>query len=103
MLESPFVAPILPNNSPREPRPRLRSPPDVRIIGTSAEASMKLTIPDPSLVLLVGPSGCGKSTFARRHFKPTEVVSSDFFRGLVCDDEGHQGASRDAFELVHEV
>jgi protein phosphatase len=64
---------------------------------------MKLTIPDPSLVLLVGPSGCGKSTFARRHFKPTEVVSSDFFRGLVCDDESHQGASRDAFELLHDV
>lgn len=64
---------------------------------------MKLTVPDPSLVLLIGPSGCGKSTFARRHFKPTEVVSSDFFRGLVCDDEANQGASRDAFELVHDV
>ncbi len=64
---------------------------------------MKLTFSELTLVLLVGPAGCGKSTFARRHFRPTEVVSSDFFRGLVCDDENNQAASRDAFELVHEV
>ncbi len=62
---------------------------------------MKLTIPELSLVLLVGPSGCGKSTFARKHFRPTEVLSSDYFRGIVCDDEGSQAASRDAFELLH--
>ena len=64
---------------------------------------MNLTFSELSLVLLVGPAGCGKSTFARRHFRPTEVVSSDFFRGLVCDDENNQAASRDAFELLHEV
>lgn len=64
---------------------------------------MKLTIPELSLVLLVGPSGCGKSTFARRHFRPTEIVSSDFYRGVVADDEADQSASPDAFELVHHV
>ncbi len=64
---------------------------------------MKITIPDPSLVLLIGPSGCGKSTFAHRHFSPTEVLSSDYFRSLVCDDEANQAASRDAFEVLHEV
>src|SRR5262245_31497369 len=64
---------------------------------------MNLTFPDLSLVLLVGPSGCGKSSFARKHFRATEIVSSDFYRGAVCDYEGHQGASRDAFELLHEV
>ena len=47
----------------------------------------KLTIPELSLVVLVGPSGAGKSTFARTHFRPTEVVSSDRCRGLVSDDE----------------
>ena len=62
---------------------------------------MLLTIPDPSLVLLIGPSGSGKSTFARRHFRPTEILSSDFFRGLVCDDEASQAASADAFEVLH--
>jgi protein phosphatase len=64
---------------------------------------VKLTIPELSLVLLVGPSGCGKSTFARRFFRPTEIVSSDYFRGVVCDDESNQNASRDAFELLHQV
>ncbi|HEX8723526.1 MAG TPA: polynucleotide kinase-phosphatase [Pyrinomonadaceae bacterium] len=64
---------------------------------------MKLTIPELSLVVLVGPSGCGKTTFARRHFKPTEVLSSDFCRGLVSDDENDQSATRDAFEVLHFV
>jgi protein phosphatase len=59
------------------------------------------TIPELSLVLLVGPSGCGKSTFARKHFRPTEVLSSDFFRGMVCDDQAEQGASKAAFEILH--
>ena len=62
---------------------------------------MNLILPELSLIALVGPSGCGKSTFARRHFKPTEILSSDFFRALVSDDENDQAASRDAFELLY--
>ena len=62
---------------------------------------MKITIPELSLVVLVGPSGCGKSTFARKHFKPTEVLSSDYCRGLVSDDENDQSATRDAFAVLH--
>ena len=62
---------------------------------------MKLTIPELSLVVLIGPSGCGKSTFARRHFKPTEVLSSDYCRALVSDDENNQDATKDAFEALH--
>src|SRR3954468_18306871 len=62
---------------------------------------MKLTIPELSLVVLIGPSGCGKSSFARTHFKPTEVLSSDFCRGLVSDDENAQTATKDAFEVLH--
>jgi len=63
--------------------------------------SRDLAIPELSLVVLVGVSGSGKSTFATRHFKPTEVVSSDFCRGLVADDENDQSATRDAFEVLH--
>ncbi len=62
---------------------------------------MQITIPDLSLVLLVGASGCGKSTFARRHFQTTEVLSSDFFRALICDDAGSQAVNGDAFEVLH--
>jgi protein phosphatase len=54
-----------------------------------------------SLVVLVGPSGSGKSTFARQHFKPTEVLSSDHYRALIADDESEQSVTPDAFELLH--
>ncbi len=61
----------------------------------------KITIPELSLVILIGPSGCGKSTFAATHFKPTEILSSDFCRALVSDDENKQAATKDAFEVLH--
>ncbi len=64
---------------------------------------MTLTIPELSLVVLIGASGCGKSTFARKHFKPTEVLSSDGFRALVSDDENEQSATDDAFAALHFV
>jgi protein phosphatase len=64
---------------------------------------MKITIPELALVTLVGPSGAGKSTFARQHFGEYEVLSSDHFRGVVSDDENDQGATKDAFELLHYV
>jgi protein phosphatase len=62
---------------------------------------VKITIPELSLVLLIGPSGSGKSTFARTHFKPTEVLSSDFCRGLVADNENDQTVTSEAFEILH--
>ncbi|PKW10635.1 polynucleotide 3'-phosphatase /polynucleotide 5'-hydroxyl-kinase /polynucleotide 2',3'-cyclic phosphate phosphodiesterase [Streptomyces sp. 1222.5] len=62
-----------------------------------------LPVTDLSLVVLVGASGSGKSTFARRNFKPTEVISSDFCRGLVSDDENDQSATRDAFDVLHYI
>src|SRR5215212_2559857 len=62
-----------------------------------------IRIPQLSLVVLVGASGCGKSTFARRHFLPTEVLSSDFFRAMVRDDENDQSATTDAFDVLHFV
>lgn len=60
-----------------------------------------LAVPQLSLVVLVGVTGSGKSTFARAHFKPTEVISSDFCRGLVADDENDQSATNDAFEVLN--
>src|SRR5258705_9392612 len=62
-----------------------------------------LSIPELSLVVLVGVTGSGKSTFARKHFLPTQVLSSDAFRGLVADDENDQSASTDAFDALHHV
>jgi protein phosphatase len=64
---------------------------------------MRIEIPELSLVVLVGASGSGKSTFARRHFLPTEVVSSDHCRALVADDENVLDANEDAFAVLHAI
>ncbi|HEY6116036.1 MAG TPA: polynucleotide kinase-phosphatase [Candidatus Dormibacteraeota bacterium] len=64
---------------------------------------MNLTIPELSLVVLIGPSGSGKSTFAAKHFLPTEVISSDFCRALVSDDENDMAATAAAFRVLHSI
>lgn len=64
---------------------------------------MELKIPNLSLVVLIGASGSGKSTFAKKYFDPFEVVSSDICRGIVSNDENDQGATTDAFELLHYI
>jgi protein phosphatase len=69
----------------------------------SASTGRVLPVTDLSLVVLVGASGSGKSTFARRHFAPTEIISSDFCRGLVSDDENDQSATKDAFDVLHYI
>ena len=64
---------------------------------------MRIEIPETSVVALIGVSGSGKSTFAKTHFKPTEVLSSDYFRGLISDDENNQLVSAQAFETLFYV
>ena len=60
-------------------------------------------VPDLSLVVLVGSSGSGKSTFAAKHFGVFETLSSDYFRGLVSNDENDQAATSRAFETLRFV
>lgn len=76
------------------------TPVDARDAATTPRT---LEVPALSLVLLIGASGSGKSTFARKHFLPTEVISSDFCRGLVADDENDQAATSDAFDVLHYI
>src|ERR687891_520548 len=64
---------------------------------------MELKIPNLSLVVLMGCSGSGKSTFARAHFAPTEVLSSDYCRALVSNDENSQEATNDAFDVLRYI
>jgi protein phosphatase len=63
----------------------------------------RVRVPELSLVVLIGVSGSGKSSWAARHFAPTQVVSSDFCRGLVADDETDQTATVAAFEVLHTI
>lgn len=65
--------------------------------------SVALPIPADALVLLVGVAASGKSTFAHRHFAATEILSSDAMRAMIADDPGAQGATDDAFDLLHRI
>jgi protein phosphatase len=62
-----------------------------------------LGVPELSLVVLVGVTGAGKSTFAAKHFRDTEVISSDFCRGLVADDQNDQSATPAAFDVLRYI
>src|SRR6476661_4272281 len=64
---------------------------------------LTITLPREALVVLAGPSGSGKSTFARRHFGPTQVVSSDAMRALISDDEADQSVSDLAFQVLYDL
>ncbi len=62
---------------------------------------MQIKIPELSLVILIGVSSSGKSTFAKKYFKPTEILSSDHCRALISDDENDQSITKEAFEILH--
>ncbi|MCL2774168.1 MAG: polynucleotide kinase-phosphatase [Oscillospiraceae bacterium] len=65
--------------------------------------SIKIEIPELAVVALVGASGSGKSTFAKAHFKLTEVLSSDYFRALISDDENNQEVTAQAFDALYYI
>lgn len=60
-----------------------------------------IELPAFCVVVMVGTSGSGKSTFTKKHFLRTEILSSDYFRGLVSDDENDQSATKDAFDSLY--
>lgn len=73
------------------------------------QQALSLRLPRRTLLVLCGVAGCGKSTFAadlvaryaHLGLRPTTIVSSDFCRALICDDENNQLVSRDSFDLFH--
>jgi protein phosphatase len=64
---------------------------------------MEIKVPELSLVVLIGVSGSGKSSFAKKHFKQTEILSSDQCRAWVSDDENNQSATNDAFDVLYYI
>ena len=75
------------------------NPENIPDTGNAGGKSLRLL--RPSIVVLCGPAACGKSTFAQRHFRPTQIISSDWARAHVCDDERDQRYNAQAFALVH--
>ena len=63
----------------------------------------ELRIPDFGLVVLIGASGSGKSTFAAKHFRPSEVLSSDRYREVVGDDDRGPETTKDAFHVIETI
>jgi protein phosphatase len=70
---------------------------------SEAKPVTRIELPELCVAVMVGVSGSGKSTFTRKHFLRTEVLSSDFFRGLISDDENDQSVTKDAFESLYYV
>ena len=70
---------------------------------TAGGRFVSLSIPTDALVLLIGIAASGKSTFARKHFAPTEILSSDALRAVITDDPHAQAATEDAFDLLHRI
>lgn len=65
--------------------------------------ALKIVVPRRTLLVLCGPAGCGKSTFAARRFLPTEIVSSDVCRAMICDDDTNQAVNRETFNLFYYI
>jgi predicted kinase len=80
----------------------MASPPAADELG-GRSVSAVIQLPADALVLLIGIAASGKSTFAGRHFAPTEVLSSDALRAVITDDPSTQGATDDAFDLLHRI
>src|SRR2546427_9925013 len=70
-------------------------------VGQTSDSERVIRLVRPSVVALCGPAACGKSAFAARHFRPTQIISSDRCRALVCDDEQDQRFQTQAFALLH--
>ena len=63
----------------------------------------EIIIEDPSLILLVGVGSSGKTTFAKKHFLPTQIISSDVCRANICDSETDMRFLQPGFQLLNEI
>ncbi len=77
----------------------------------SSPEAQRVVLPERTLIVLCGPAGAGKSTFARTFiaqfkghgYRETSIVSSDYCRALICDDETNQQVNKDTFDLFYYI
>jgi len=62
---------------------------------------MRIEIPEKAVIMLMGCTSSGKTSFGLKHFKKTEVLSSDAFREMIADNENDQSVTKDAFALLY--
>lgn len=56
---------------------------------------MTITIPKPSLVILVGPSCSGKTTFSKKYFEDDEIISMDL------NNQGNKKAKENSIDILY--
>lgn len=62
-----------------------------------------LRIEPGSVVVTVGASGAGKSAWVRRNFDPSQVVSLDDLRRMVCGEPFDAASTGEAFHVLLEI
>ena len=80
----------------------MTTPPAADING-GRSVSRLIALPADALVILIGISASGKTTFAARHFRTSQVLSSDLLRAMITDDPTAQEATDDAFDVLHRL
>jgi len=58
---------------------------------------------DPCVIVMIGSSGSGKSTLARELAGPTEIVSSDHYRGVLSGDPTEQRVTGIVFQMIYDI
>ncbi len=100
MAGTAFVAELATLSTP--PAPTGGTPFTTAPLPDDTILTMTLSFPPVCLIVLCGASGSGKSTWALRHFRASQVVSSDSCREMVVDNAASQSANDDAFALFHQ-
>jgi len=61
---------------------------------------MKINIPKLSFIALIGVANEEKSTFIQKHFSSNEMISLDYYKGVISNDKNAPDTAKDAFDIA---